>query len=255
MTGPEQTRRISLDDFRHEALAEVGSTNTECLERARKGALSGLWITAGRQTVGRGRRGRAWFSEPGNLYASLLLIDAAPVERLGSLPLAVAVAVQEAVSRIMPPGAPDVLVKWPNDILIERRKICGILIEGETLPDGRYALVIGCGVNVSVAPDAGLYPVATLRDFGASASPEELFAHLFRSMAEVLGVWDRGRGVAAVMERWKAVAGGIGENITVNLPDRSISGRFAGIDATGLLKLETDDGGTRLIAAGDVFFG
>ena len=71
---------MSLDDFRHEALADVGSTNTECLERARKGALSGLWITADRQTGGRGRRGRAWFSEPGNLYSSLLLIDAAPMD-------------------------------------------------------------------------------------------------------------------------------------------------------------------------------
>lgn len=247
--------RMSLDDFRHEALAEVGSTNTECLERARKGALSGLWITAGRQTVGRGRRGRAWFSEPGNLYASLLLIDPAPMDRLGSLPLAVAVAVQDAVSRIMPLDAPDVLIKWPNDILVDGRKVCGILIEGETLPDGRHGLVIGIGINVAVAPDAPLYPVATLRDFGASASPEDLFAHLFQSMAETLSLWDRGRGIAAVMERWKEVAGGIGENITVNLPDRSISGRFAGIDDTGLLKLETDDGGTRVIAAGDVFFG
>jgi BirA family biotin operon repressor/biotin-[acetyl-CoA-carboxylase] ligase len=246
---------MSLDDFRHEALAEVGSTNTECLERARKGALSGLWITAERQTGGRGRRGRAWFSEPGNLYASLMLIDPAPMERLGSLPLAVAVAVQAAVSRIMPLDTPDVLIKWPNDILVDRRKVCGILIEGETLPDGRHGLVIGIGINVAVAPDAGLYPVATLRDFGASASPEELFAHLFQSMAETLGLWDRGQGISAIMERWKQVAGGIGENITVNLPDRSISGRFAGIDDTGLLKLEMDDGGTRLIAAGDVFFG
>lgn len=255
MSGSENPRRMSLDDFRHEALAEVGSTNTECLERARKGALSGLWITAERQTVGRGRRGRAWFSEPGNLYASLMLIDPAPMERLGSLPLAVAVAVQAAVSRIMPLDASDVLIKWPNDILVDRRKVCGILIEGETLPDGRHGLVIGIGINVAVAPDAGLYPVATLRDFGASASPEELFAHLFQSMAETLGLWDRGRGISAIMERWKQVAGGIGENITVNLPDRSISGRFAGIDDTGLLKLEMDDGGTRLIAAGDVFFG
>lgn len=246
---------MSLDDFRHEALGDVGSTNTECLERARKGALSGLWITAERQTGGRGRRGRAWFSEPGNLYASLLLIDAAPLERLGSLPLAVAVAVQDAVSRIMPLDAPDVVIKWPNDILIDRRKVCGILVEGETLPDGRHALVIGCGINVSVAPEAGLYPVATLREFGASTSPDELFAYLFQSMAETLSLWDGGRGIAAIMERWKQVAGGIGENITVNLPDRSISGRFAGIDDTGLLKLGTDDGGTRLIAAGDVFFG
>ncbi|MGD9476870.1 biotin--[acetyl-CoA-carboxylase] ligase [Shinella sp. G-2] len=255
MSGSENPRQLSLDDFRHEALTDVGSTNTECLERARKGALSGLWITADRQTSGRGRRGRAWFSEPGNLYASLLLIDAAPMERLGSLPLAVAVAVQDAVSRVMPLDGAEVLIKWPNDILIERRKVCGILIEGETLPDGRHALVIGIGINVAVAPDAGLYPVATLRDFAVSASPDELFAHLFQSMAETLSLWHRGRGIAAIMERWKAVAGGVGENITVNLPDRSISGRFAGIDDTGLLKLETDDGGTRLIAAGDVFFG
>ena len=91
--------------------------------------------------------------------------------------------------------------------------------------------------------------------FVLAASPDELFAHLFRSMATILSAWDGGRGVASVMERWKTVAGGIGENITVNLPDRSISGRFAGIDDTGLLKLETDDGGTRMIAAGDVFFG
>ncbi|HEV7250927.1 MAG TPA: biotin--[acetyl-CoA-carboxylase] ligase [Shinella sp.] len=255
MSGSENPRPLSLDDFRHEALAEVGSTNTECLERARKGALSGLWITAERQTGGRGRRGRAWFSEPGNLYASLMLVDPAPMERLGSLPLAVAVAVQAAVSRIMPLAAPDVLIKWPNDILVDRRKVCGILIEGETLPDGRHGLAIGIGINVAVAPDAGLYPVATLRDFGAAASPDELFAYLFQSMAETLSLWDAGRGISAIMERWKQVAGGIGENITVNLPDRSISGRFAGIDDTGLLKLETDDGGARLIAAGDVFFG
>src|SRR5690606_30947123 len=107
--------------------------------------------------------------------------------------------------------------------------------EGEMLPDGRHALVIGIGINVAVAPEVGLYPVATLREFGVSASPDELFAHLFQSMAETLSLWNGGQGIALIMERWKQVAGGIGENITVNLPDRSISGRFAGIDDTGLL--------------------
>ena len=248
------TGRLTLDDFRHEALGDTGSTNTECLERARNGALSGLWITASRQTSGRGRRGRAWHSEPGNLYASLLMIDPAPVDRMGSLPLAVAVAVQAAVSAVMPPDAPKVLVKWPNDILIDRRKICGILLESEMLAGERRGVVIGCGINVAVAPDVGLYPVATLRDFGCTASPEELFAHLFREMAIVLDAWDCGNGVDAIIARWRAVAGGIGEAITVNLPDRSISGRFAGIDDTGLLKLEIEDGGTQMFAAGDVFF-
>ena len=255
MSGFARPHRLSLDDFRHEALGEVGSTNTECLERARKGALSGLWITAGRQTIGRGRRGRAWSSEPGNLYASLLLIDPAPMDKLGSLPLVVAVALQAAVSRVMPPGAPSVCVKWPNDLLVDGCKISGILVEAEALPDGRHAVVIGCGVNVATAPDAGLYPIATLRQFGVSAAPEELFAHLFAEMAGALSLWNGGEGVAAIMARWRAVAGGIGEKITVNLPDRSISGRFAGIDDTGLLKLETENDGERLIAAGDVFFG
>ena len=88
MTRGVGTGRLTLDDFRHEALVETSSTNSECFERARKGALSGLWVTAARQTGGRGRRGRPWSSEAGNLYASLLLIDPAPVARLGSLPLA-----------------------------------------------------------------------------------------------------------------------------------------------------------------------
>lgn len=254
MTGRTGTGQLSLDDFRHEALVETTSTNSECFERARKGALSGLWVTAARQTGGRGRRGRPWTSEPGNLYASLLLIDPAPVDRLASLPLAVAVAVQATVASVMPIAAPPVVIKWPNDILIERNKVCGILVEAETLSDGRQAIVIGCGINVAVAPEAGLYPVASLADYGCAVAPAELFARLFREMADILRLWDSANGIGEIMARWRKVAGGIGERITVNLPTQSISGRFAGIDDSGLLKLQTDDGGVRLIAAGDVFF-
>ncbi|PTM90170.1 biotin--[acetyl-CoA-carboxylase] ligase [Mycoplana dimorpha] len=254
MTGGAGTGRLTLDDFRHEALVETVSTNTECFERARKGALSGLWVTAARQTGGRGRRGRPWTSEPGNLYASLLLIDPAPVERLGSLPLAAAVAVQAAIASVMPLASPPVLIKWPNDILIERKKICGILVESEMLADGRQAIVIGCGINVAVAPEGGLYPIGKLSDYGCTVAPAELFAHLYREMADTLRLWDSANGIGEIMARWRKVAGGIGETITVNLPTQSISGRFAGIDDTGLLKLVNDDGGVRLIAAGDVFF-
>lgn len=255
MTVSDGGRRVRLDDFRHVALGDTVSTNSECLQRARDGDPGNLWITARRQTGGRGRRGRAWVSEPGNLYASLLLIDPAPMDRLHSLPLAVAVAVHEAVQAVMPRGAPPVQVKWPNDILIERKKTCGILLEGESLAGGHQALVIGCGINMVHAPDAVHYPVTSLAGYGAHASPEELFAHLFRSMADALALWDSGDGIAAVIERWKSVAVGVGEKITVNLPDRSISGHFAGIDDTGRLILNTGLGMTQLFAAGDVFFG
>ena len=251
----DKRRRISLGDIRHEALSDTSSTNTECLARARAGDSGLLWVTAERQTGGRGRRGRPWVSERGNLYASLLLIDPAPMERLASLPLAIAVAVHQAIRSVLPPGAEPLEVKWPNDILIGRKKTCGILVEGERLADGRHAVVIGIGINVSVMPDNPIYPVTCLRDQGSAASPEELFAHLFASMAETLDIWDEGQGIAEVTARWRAVACGIGEKITVNLPDRSISGYFAGIDDNGLLMLDTGGGRMMPIAAGDVFFG
>lgn len=246
---------MSLDDFRHTPLGDVGSTNTECLERARAGDPGSHWITATRQLEGRGRRGRPWTSEAGNLYASLLLIDAAPMEKLHSLPLAVAVAVKNAIQAVMPPGSHPVSIKWPNDILIAGRKCCGILLEGERLKSGHHALVIGCGINVALAPDHGLYPITSLRAEGSAASPEELFAHLFSSMAEALSVWNRGEGIAEIIRQWRASAGGIGQKITVNLPDRSISGRFDGIDEDGRLLLDIGAGTVQRIAAGDVFFG
>lgn len=246
---------MSLDDFRHEALGSVASTNTECLARARAGDFGSLWITADSQTGGRGRRGRAWLSKPGNLYASLLLIDPAPLERMASLPLAVALAVHGAIRQVLPPDAPPLEVKWPNDILIGRKKTCGILLEGERLADGRYALVIGIGINIRAKPDDTAYPVTSLNDHGVFVSPPELFAHLFASMADMLAIWDEGRGIAGIVERWRAVACGIGEKITVNLPERSISGYFCGIDDKGMLILDRGEDGRMAIAAGDVFFG
>lgn len=250
-----KTGRMSIDDFRHEALADTSSTNLECFARARAGADGNLWVTATRQSGGKGRRGRPWVSEPGNLYASLLLIDPAPIESIGSLPLAFALAVYRAVGAVLPPGGAALEIKWPNDILIGRKKTCGILMEAEMLPDGHRAVVIGIGINIAHKPDNPLYPVTMVSEHGASCSPEELFAHLFGEAAHILALWNRGQGVAEVMRLWRAAACGMGEPMTVNLPDRSIHGRFAGIDDNGFLLLEEDDGPLRSIAAGDVFFG
>ena len=241
------------DAFRHLALGDTVSTNTECLVRARNGDEGNLWITAVRQTGGRGRRGRTWVSEPGNLYASLLLIDAASQSDLSSLPLAVSLAVHTAIRSVLP--NPDtVKVKWPNDVLINGKKTSGILLEAETLPNGRHALVIGCGINIQSRPDNPLYPSTCLALEGASVSAEELFARLFVAMAEVLEIWDRGRGIAQITAMWRDVAIGIGEKVTVNFSYHSISGIFAGIDDKGYLLLDTGRGPAQAVAAGDVFF-
>lgn len=255
MTLSSAYGRDPLGGFRHEPLDDVGSTNTECLLRARAGDPGHLWITASRQTGGRGRRGRTWISEAGNLYASLLLIDPAPLPSLASLPLAVAVAVHDAVRRVMPSDGPALEIKWPNDLLIGRLKASGILLEGEKLADGRYALVIGIGVNVAFKPEGTPYPATCLADHGVHISPDHLFAYLFESMALMLKVWNGGVGIADVVSRWSANACGLGERITVNLPDRSLGGIFKGIGPDGVLMLDTGAGGIVPIAAGDVFFG
>lgn len=247
--------RDPLAGFRHESLGDVTSTNSLLLERARAGETGGLWITARRQTGGRGRRGRPWASEPGNLYSSLLLIDPGPPHALGTLPLAVAVAVHDAVRAVLPASAEPLEIKWPNDILIGRKKSAGILLESERLADGRQAVVIGIGVNIAFRPELTQYPVTSLAEQGAAAGPDELFAHLFQAMAELLHLWQGGAGVAAVVARWRQAACGIGEKITVNLPNRSLSGLFAGIDSEGLLLLDTGADKPIAIAAGDVFFG
>lgn len=240
-------------EFRHIALENTISTNLECFERARAGDAGGLWVTAARQTGGRARRGRSWVSEPGNLYASLMLIDPAPIEALASLPLVISVALYDAIKAVIPYDK-HVEIKWPNDLLINGAKVSGILLEGEQLPDGRYALVIGCGVNVAHRPTDTPYPATCLRDEGAMVSADELFARFYVSMAEMLQMWDKGQRLTQIVERWRTAAKGIGQKIRVNLPDRILEGTFAGIDDRGMLLLDQGHGDLTTIAAGDVFF-
>ena len=238
---------------RHLAFEEVGSTNTLALEAARAGDPGPLWITAARQTQGRGRRGRSWDSRPGNLYASLLLIDPAPLDRLSTLPLVVALGACEGVARL--PGIePDrVRIKWPNDVLVGGAKCIGILIETERLPEGGQAVVVGCGANVEVVPEDVPYPVTGLRREGATGLLPDIFDCLAGGIESNLRVWAAGEGFPQIREGWLRRAVGLGEPCRVNLPHRSVEGVFKELDAGGRLVLQSDDGAVQSFAAGDVF--
>lgn len=233
-------------------LDAVGSTNAEAFERARQGASSGLWVVARRQTAGRGRRGRVWTSEPGNLYSSLMLRNPAEEARLGELPLVVALAVHDAVASALPPFARgDLAIKWPNDILYSGAKLCGILIEAIATPEGRV-VVVGIGVNCIHHPDVALYSATDLAEVGYPTEPEAMFTLLAEAMARRLTEWQAGR-FAPLREAWLSRARGIGEAITVRLPTREVTGTFSGLDDEGRLLLR-HDGGLESISAGDVFF-
>lgn len=243
-----------LPAYRRAALGDVGSTNTEALAAARDGDQGNLWVTATRQVSGRGRRGRPWISEEGNLYASLLLIDPAAPKQAGTLPLAAALGVYQSLRPFFRATPQALAIKWPNDILVDGAKINGILLESEMLSDGRLAVVVGCGINVAHHPLNPAYPATDLGACGVTTTVDAVFANLAGAMADALAQWNRGAGFAVIREEWLRAARGIGERVTVNLHDGPISGHFEDIDMDGHLCLLTDNGERRRISAGDLFF-
>src|SRR5579885_1856171 len=211
----------------------LGSTNAEALARARAGERGPLWIAARSQTAGRGRRGAAWVSAPGNLYATLLLTEPSPQAAAPQLSFVAALALHDAVAGVAPHLGPSLTLKWPNDLLLGGAKLAGILIEGES--DPAFAVAIGIGVNCAHHPEGTAYPATDLAAAGAVITPEALLAALAAAMAQRLAQWDRGDGFARIRAGWLKRAAGLGGDIRVRLPEREFSGRFEGLDEAGRL--------------------
>ena len=219
----------------HQHFASVGSTNDLALDAFRKGRREALWITADEQVLGKGRRGRGWVSPPGNFYGSLLL------------------ALHKALSRALPPTVQTRLtVKWPNDLLYDRKKVAGILMEATQL-QSHTGIVIGCGVNCVTSPDSMPYAVTNFAAEGHNISVPALFKLFSTEVAVALAGWQAGAKFAAIRADWLNRASGVGEQITVRLNNRELTGRFDGLDEQGRLLLSHPENGTSVISAGDVF--
>ncbi|HEY1545915.1 MAG TPA: biotin--[acetyl-CoA-carboxylase] ligase [Xanthobacteraceae bacterium] len=231
------------------ALDTVGSTNAEALAHARAGVRGPLWVTARTQSAGRGRRGRTWVSEPGNLYASLMLTDPAPPARAAQLAFVGALAAADAILATAPVLTGQLAFKWPNDLLLRDAKVAGILIEAEgTRP---LIVAIGIGVNCSHHPAGAEYPATDLAAAGAAVAVEALFAALSDAMVRRLREWEK--GFASIRAAWLARAAGLGGELRARLGTRELTGRFDGVDEDGRLQLRRPDGMLETIAAGEVF--
>jgi BirA family transcriptional regulator, biotin operon repressor / biotin---[acetyl-CoA-carboxylase] ligase len=233
-------------------LDSIDSTNAEALRQARGGARGPLWVVATTQASGRGRRGRAWASPEGNLYASLLLVDPAPAAVAPQLAFVAGLAVHDACAALAPGLADALALKWPNDLLCRGAKIAGILIEGEG-GAAAIAAVIGIGVNCRHHPEPTEHPATDFAAQGAPLEASPLLDALRRTMAARLAEWDRGAGFAAIRSAWLARAAGLGQLIRARLPDREVSGVFEAFDEAGRLILRLADGRRELITAGEVF--
>jgi BirA family biotin operon repressor/biotin-[acetyl-CoA-carboxylase] ligase len=238
--------------FRQICLDEVVSTNDEALVLAKAGDEGHLWIVARAQTGGRGRHGRIWNSPPGNLYASLLLVDPSPLSKAPQLGFVAGVALARSLRTLLD-GDDRLCLKWPNDILHDGAKLAGILLESIVLTQGHVACVIGIGVNCATHPQGLTYPATDLATLGATqALPEDVFLRLSGEIAEQLVLWDEGRSFESIRSEWLGLAGGLGTRIKVVQPRGEREGLFRTIDSEGRLILETSEG-LHAIEAGEVF--
>jgi BirA family biotin operon repressor/biotin-[acetyl-CoA-carboxylase] ligase len=237
--------------YRLASFDSVGSTNAEGLASARSGERGPLWLVSDHQISGRGRRNRAWVSPRGNLASSILEVIDVPPAIAATLGFASGVAMADALSAL---GVTAEL-KWPNDVLLNGAKLCGILLEAETVADGRLAVVVGIGTNIVGAPQGTPYPAASLSDAGFSISASQLFAALSDSWVESRRLWDNGRGMPALRTRWLSYAAGIGKAVSIQVGGRTIAGIFETIDENGHLIVLTNEGRRMPIASGEVFFG
>lgn len=237
--------------FRLVAYETIGSTNDELKRLAREGAGEGLVVTARRQTSGRGRRGRAWVSPPGNLYSSTLVRPDCRAATAAQLGFVAALGVADAIGELAPQV--ELRCKWPNDVLARGRKVSGILLETEMVAGDRPDFVIlGVGVNLASSPPDTPYPATSLAEEGAPGIAPDVMAEAFiRRFAGWLATW-RAQGFAPIREAWLARAAGLGEAVTVRLERDTLDGCFLDLDDDGALLLGLPDG-SRRIAAGEIF--
>lgn len=241
-----------LPPLRLLSLSSIDSTNEEARRLAQSGAPEGAAVMADTQTAGRGRRGRIWHSPPGNLYCSILLRPQCPPRDAANLSFAAALAVADAVLPLLPDGI-DLRFKWPNDVLLNGKKVAGILIESEARGDELSYAVVGAGVNIASFPPDTEFPATSLdAACGASIPVREVMEAYFDGIRVWYGRW-RGEGFAPLRKAWLARAAHIGETIEVRLASERVLGRFADLDETGALILESN-AGRRAVTAGDVFF-
>jgi len=235
------------------ALEEIDSTNAEARRRAEAGETGPLWITALRQTAGRGRRGRAWETGEGNLAATYLFTTQLRPADAAQVSFVAALAVADMASAFAPPTL--VSLKWPNDLMIGGRKAAGILVESGAIAGGGLWVAVGVGVNLAHAPDLPERPATTFAVHmrATPPGPLEALAPLAEALEAWRRVWEQG-GFPPIAKAWTERAHGMGERCVAHLSGETVEGIAESLDADGALKLRTANGAVRRITAGDVFF-
>jgi BirA family transcriptional regulator, biotin operon repressor / biotin---[acetyl-CoA-carboxylase] ligase len=249
MTRPQPRLPPAYRLVRH---GSIGSTNDEAKRLALEGAGERTLVWALEQTAGRGRRGHAWASPYGNLYLSLILRPAYSLGRAAQLGFVAALAVGDTLDAVAG-GLQGLSYKWPNDVLVNGRKIAGILLESE-LREGEIPefVILGVGVNLASSPQGTELSATSIAEQGLQPpSPADALEEFARNFHAWERRWSE-NGFAPVRTAWLARAMSLGQPIRVQLQTATLYGRFLDIDQQGALLLESAEE-LRHISAGEIF--
>jgi len=228
-------------------LDRVDSTNAEALRMCFAGESGPVWVYAAEQSAGRGRRGRTWHSPKGNLYASLVFKPTGSASTHAQLSFVAALAVADAVGELSA-GRIKSDLKWPNDILVEGKKVAGLLLEGT----GEGSVVLGVGLNLAEVPSDVPYAATCVAEETSFLVPPEMAMQEVRAhFAKWYDTW-REAGFEPIRQAWLARAAHLGQDIVVRTGREEFSGRFLGLSPVGAALVDTGDE-TREVLAGDIF--
>lgn len=234
----------------------VDSTNRRLADLGRAGAAHGTVLAADHQTAGSGKGDRVWFSKPGGgLCLSVLLRPEARTEDLPQLTLLTAVAVLDA---LFASGIAAARVKWPNDILVDGRKVCGILAEGGVSADGSGFVVIGVGLNVNLT--ANDFPL-DLREVATSLAAvagrplprRRIFQDFLAALEGWLAIW-RELGFSPIADAWSARSCTLGRRVAFDATEESVEGEAVGLGRDGCLLVRDGSGATHRFHSGEMRF-
>lgn len=231
------------------ALEDVDSTQTETARLAAAGAPEGTVVSARHQRAGRGRRGRDWWDRPGDsLLLSVLLRPPVAAAQAPQLSLVGALAVTDALWAV---AGTEARIRWPNDVMIAGRKVCGILPEATSGDGGRLQhVIVGIGVNVNqdrFPPDLSGRATSLRLATGFRHEPARLLAAVLEALDRRYAEWLAG-GFAALRDAWRERSATLGQPVT--LPDGG-AGMAVDVDADGALLVRTGEGALRRVVSGE----
>lgn len=238
-----------------EVFDSLPSTQTVALNRLMSGPEEPGWVLAKEQTKGVGRHGRQWIGTKGNLMASRYEVMALEVRSAPQLSFVTALAIYEMLRPLIPDTEAALRIKWPNDILYNGAKLCGILVQTEpSQREGHLGVVIGIGMNVARAPILEGYLTIALRevsDASRTLDAEAVLTKLNAHLDSVLNLW-RDKGFDDIAKAWLKRAYGRDMMLKAIYEGASVSGKLKGLDPFGGLQIVTRDNQVVTITGGDV---